>query len=74
MNASSWSARYKERKMAERRARLDTPRADEQCRKCGVTVPAITMRIYCPGCDAERIHIATTQGLDACEAWLRGDK
>lgn len=70
-NASHFSARYAERKMAERRVRLAQPAKDRQCLHCGATVPSIEMKTMCAPCLEEHRRIARASGIDAADEWVR---
>lgn len=73
-NGSYYSARYAERKMAERRGRYARARIEDPCRRCGHVVPAKEMHALCSVCRDRFRTIARENGLDAAEEWIKKGK
>lgn len=70
-NASHFSARYAERKMAERRAKLDVPVRPVPCSRpgCGALV---THDYICGACRAEHERLRDLGEYDAADSFMTG--
>lgn len=70
-NASHFSARYAERKMAARRARLEQPVQAMKCDRVGCDT-MITRDFLCPPCRAEVERLRDLKQYEAADAFVLG--